>query len=518
MSAESQAKTKMEAVPKKWVPFWSESRDDGDSCYEAIFLGDNVTFLCWNGPGYSVIESLQVRGHEILPDDSSEAPYVFDREELDMLNREQGPVDLASCYDRLHRIVADYYAHIDLRVHKFITLYLIHGYVLTRSIGTAFVWLVGGPRSGKSTLQMIAEKVGYRPFAGVTPSEPSIYRTLGHSVEYGPLVIVKEYQRASEDMKLLAREGDIPGSTTPRCDKENDRQVVHHYHLYGSRLVGSNRTFGDEADADRYHPVKCIHMKPKRPRAELIRDPRVNEELTFLRKDLLLWKVANFGQFCVPFIDPQGRITEGRDWEHYGGIIYLASIISPELEAEVRGYVMESLTDTEKESKDSQRAFLLSIIEDLADSIHLTEGKYQIRSSEIWTKVVEQTKPLIENGQAVEQKRIGPDGHTMTQTSVGRLIKDQLAGHTDRWTDKDSKTVRGYWWLPETLKALRGESMTGQTGSTRSGGIEVKKTRGSLDNETDTQTVSESPEEPLGPVQPIQAVQPVQAAEEADKP
>ena len=237
-------------VRKLCVPYWALE----EQCFEAVKVQGKDQFLTWDGAKFTFSEDLENGiGAIIKPLDYTASPYTFLLEEIESAT----VPSVAELYSELHEIISSYYSHLDSRLLKFCALYIIHSYILTKSIGTIFMWFVGRKRSGKNTIQLIAEKSGYRAFSGVNPSESAIYRTLGCEVEYAPLIIVREYQYANENMKTIAREGDIPGSTVPRSDKVGDIFVVNHYHLHGSRIVGSNKLFGEEADMDRYRYRVC---------------------------------------------------------------------------------------------------------------------------------------------------------------------------------------------------------------------------------------------------------------------
>ena len=174
-------------------------------------------------------------------------------------NRTLRPPSLGDVFSETHRIVSDYYAHPDDGAQKFLALYLVHSYILGKSLGTIFIWLVGAKRTGKTTLQMIAEEIGYRAFGGVDPSEASIYRTLGHEVEYAPLVICREYEHATDLMRRIQREGNIPGGTVSRNDKnDSGNYEPNEYFLYGSLINASNKLFGEDVDL----PGSCREGRP----------------------------------------------------------------------------------------------------------------------------------------------------------------------------------------------------------------------------------------------------------------
>ncbi|MFP3131595.1 MAG: hypothetical protein RXR51_08490, partial [Nitrososphaeria archaeon] len=232
--------SKFDVVKEKiYVPFWYDPRTN--QVFEAVRINEKDVFLYYDG-GFKLGEWIDTESKRIMPVQYMD-PYIFAA-----LPENLEPPKLTDLYNEVYEIFRDYYYHSDPRVHKFLSLYIIHSYLVSKSIGTVFVWLIGAKRSGKTTVQLIAESLGYRPIASVGPSEAAIYRTLGYEVEYAPLVIIKEFERASELMKEISREGDIPGTVVSRADKEGDRIIVRNYHVYGSKIVASNRLHGDEAD------------------------------------------------------------------------------------------------------------------------------------------------------------------------------------------------------------------------------------------------------------------------------
>jgi hypothetical protein len=393
----------------------------------------------------------------------------------------------------VYEIFKDYFYHSDPRVHKFLSLYIIHSYLVSKSIGTVFVWLIGAKRSGKTTVQLIAESLGYRPVSGVGPSEAAIYRTLGYEVEYAPLVIIKEFERASELMKEISREGDIPGTVVSRADKEGDRIIVRNYHVYGSKIVASNRLHGDEADMDRYHIIKTEHGKPTKPRSDLYRNSSVIEKINDIRNKLLLWKLANFSNFIVPPQDD--KITEGRDWEHYGGIITLAGMISPELKQEMYDYILEIIKEKAEDEQNSAVIITAKAILGLAELKKQITGidnvkRIRIPFNEIWQKLAEDCTPITDprTGDIV---KLQASDKLITPQFLGKLIREQLFGHKELW--KENQVVyRGYSWSIEELEKLK-TLVTEVTEVTGFSKIDTKNQTNLIINETDSANPQNTP-------------------------
>jgi|GEM_PF-5856185 len=497
------ALSKFDIVKQKlYVPFWYDPILG--QTFEAVRIGGKDVFLYYDG-GFKITEWIDTESERIMPVQYMH-PYVFVS-----LPENLEPPKLSDIYNEVYEIFRNYFYHSDPRVHKFLSLYIIHSYLVSRSIGTVFVWLIGAKRSGKTTVQLIAESLGYRPVSGVGPSEAAIYRTLGYEVEYGPLIIIKEFERASELMKEISREGDIPGTVVPRADKEGDRIVVRNYHIYGSKIVASNRLHGDEADMDRYHIIKTEHGKPTKPRSDLYRNPNVMEKLNDIRNKLLLWKLANFSSFNVPPEDE--KITEGRDWEHYGGIITLAGMISPELKQEMYEYILEIIKEKAEDEQNSVVALTAKAILGLAEKQKELIGidnvkRVRIPFADIWQKLAEDCTPITDPRTGDIVKLQAPDGKVLTYTSLGKLIKEQLFGHKELW--KENQVVyRGYSWSIEELEKLKTlvTSVTEVTGFSK---IDAKNQTNLIINETDNNDPQNTPKNNSpNPQKPVTAVTPV---------
>ena len=434
--------------PKVYVPFWNDG-----PCYEAVRMNGKDIFFYTEGGHVRTCEYIDTAACRVHP-----TQYVSSYEFPSV------PVvipTLNEIFDRVHNIVSSYYYHPDARLLKFLSLYIIHSYILTRSIGSVFLWFIGARRSGKTTYQIICDKLGYRPFSGVAPSDASIYRTLGWEVEYGPMIIIREFEKASDIMREINREGDIPGAWIPRVDKEYERQIVRSYHVYGSRVCASNKLHGEDADDDRYMFIRSVHGKPAKPRNQLYRNKEVASDLNETRNEILLWKLANYDQFTVP--DSDSQLTEGRDWEHYGGIITLAKMISEDMEAEMRGFLSEYLNQKEEDSKNTTISLIASIILKRAKEGALKEGiMVKIPSETIWHDLQDQCSPFYDDkGNMSTTKLTAPDGRTISTTWVGRVIKEQLFGRRTAWREGQNAGIRGYQWTEDDLKALEGASVAG---------------------------------------------------------
>jgi len=481
------ALSKFDIVKQKlYVPFWYDPTTN--QVFEAVRINEKDVFLYYDG-GFKITEWVDTERKRIMPEQYM-YPYIFAT-----LPEYSEPPKLSDLYNEVYEIFSDYFYHSDKRVHKFLSLYIIHSYLVSRSIGTAFVWLIGAKRSGKTTVQLIAESLGYRPVSGVGPSEAAIYRTLGYEVEYGPLIIIKEFERASELMKEISREGDIPGTVVNRADKEGDRIVVRNYHIYGSKIVASNRLHGDEADMDRYHVIKTEHGKPNKPRSELYRNSTVMERLNDIRNKLLFWKLANFSSFNVPAEDD--IIQEGRDWEHYGGIITLAGMISSELKQEMYDYILEIIKEKAEDEQNSVVALTAKAILDLAELKKQIIGidnitRVRIPFADIWQKLAEDCTPISTDPHTGDIVKLqAPDGKILTYTSLGKLIKEQLFGHKELW--KENQVVyRGYSWSIEELEKLKA-MVTGVAVVTGFSKIDTKTQTNLIINETNRDNPQNTP-------------------------
>ncbi|MDG6934362.1 MAG: hypothetical protein JRN68_06655 [Nitrososphaerota archaeon] len=477
-----------------YVPFWATN----GSCYEAVKIAETDAFLTYDHGQFSTVEFVETPTLKVIPTQFSN-PYQFD-------SVPDRVPSLDEVYKELHEVMRSYFAYPDHRVHKFLALYLIHSYMLPRSLGTIFLWFIGAKRTGKTTFQLISESVGYRPFAGVGTSEAALYRTLGYEIEYAPLIIIKEFERASDLMKEVTREGDIPGTVVPRADKEGDRMVVRNYHVYGSRVVASNKLHGDDADMDRYHLVRAIKGRPARPRVELYRNKQVLAKLQKIRNDLLLWKVARYGGFEVPSTDD--RIPDGRDWEHYGGIITLAGMIDEELKEDMYSYIVEYLKQKTEEEKSSSLMVLTKAILELAD-MRRSDGTYAYKRGstcfipfeDIWQRVKSECTTFFEpNGNPSQTKVTGPDGKILSTTMAGKLIKEQLLGQKEQWREgKD--VIKGYSWSEDALTAVR-SFVTGVTNVTGLDGFYAENKVSEQNNETENKQTEKSAQNRVKPATP----------------
>jgi hypothetical protein len=122
----------------KHVPFY---RVD-DRCFEAIEMEDGkVVFLTHEGKKYTALPEIDANESLVVrPESYMASPYLFTAKELE----EAVPPSLPDLYRRVLEFVRDYFSHPDPRVHKFVAMYILHGYMLLKSNGTAFLWL-GGP-------------------------------------------------------------------------------------------------------------------------------------------------------------------------------------------------------------------------------------------------------------------------------------------------------------------------------------------------------------------------------------
>jgi len=472
-TAQVEKQKKTESKQRIHVPAYFSEK----ACFEAIQLDGREVFLTHEQGYFDTFDVLELSEIDEAWPVQFTKPYVFHD-----IPREAKP--LTELFEELHQVWSTYFAHPDERVIDFLTLFDLYSYMASKGPGCIQVFLIGGIRTGKNTAQIIAEETGYRAFGGVDPSEAAIYRILGYKVQYAPLIILKEYERASAVMKQISRESDIPGSKVLRADKDNDSFTVHGYYVYGPRLAGANKlpSFAD-ADIDRIHTIKTVRAKPLRPRAELSISIGVKEKLQRLRNELLAWRVKNYASFEFPVQDPKGQF-EGRDWEHYCGIITLASMVNNQLEERIRQYIADVLEEVSEDTRSSIEGIVAQAVVDISEYERFkTLNGIQVPFGEIWQKLQETCTPVVENGNQAPGKLIAPDGRLLTSTTVGKLLKEQLYGKRKTWRDADSKVVKGYAWTDTELSLVK-RLVTGVTSVTGFKPLETPSDDKSQNHET----------------------------------
>jgi hypothetical protein len=500
-SAKEQEPKKKSVSLQFYIDFLGDSWGHSWGPREAVSDQGRNLFLFLKDDGFMTCEKVEEPERDVLPVQECLVPYVICNEDLTKPN-----TDIGELYADLHAFMSDYYVHRDPRVTKFLALYFIASYVLLRAPGIIQVWLVGKRRSGKTTLQLLAKQFCYRAFGGVNPSEASIYRFLGHLQEFAPTILVAEYDKASAFMREICREGDIPGSTVPRCDEEGRRQVVHHYHIFGARINVSNGLHGEDRDLDRVHAIHSTKGQPNRPRSDLWLNEGVMERVRSLRVRLLLWKLRNFARLRIPGEDPKHQINEGRDWEHYAAIITLASFVDSKLEDEIRTYVDESLEGMEREAGEGKTGVLVKALSVLLNEKHIEGGVYQISFASIWEETGKDATPFVaDSGTEVKNKLVLENGEILTTTRAGRILKDELGGKKTSWWEGKTKT-KGYEWTEENAREIKnGTGGTSGTGleertASRDGQKQPRNAKQGKISDSDT---SDSAGKPVPPVQPV---------------
>jgi len=472
---------------------------------EAVSEGGRTVFIFERDGDFTFSPNIEEEERIVVPVQECLVRYVVKGEDLI-----DPKIQLADVYADLLAFMSDYYVHRNPTVTKFLALYFIASHVLLRAPGIVHVWLVGKRRSGKTTLQLLAGQFCYRAFGGVNPSAASIYRFLGHQEEYAPTILVAEYDKATEFMREICREGDIPGSTVPRCDDENGHQVVHHYHIYGARINASNSLHGEDRDMDRVHVIRSTKGRPKRPRSDLWLNADAMEEVSALRARLLLWKLRTFSGLIIPGEDPKRRVSEGRDWEHYAAVITLASMIDADLEAEIRNYVDECLEGMEREAGEGKTGALVKALggeDGLFDEKHLQGERYQVSFKEIWERVKKDASPFLNNdGKEVENKLVLESGEVLTTTRAGKILKDELEGSKTSWREGNGTKVKGYEWTEESAREIRdGTGGTSRTGSSEGQASEYPQKQALRGKQGENQPVKSdaSSQKPVPPAQPV---------------
>lgn len=434
---------KNEKRKKEIVAYKYSKKGKGRSLYEAIILAGKPVFVTYD---YSRSGSGQIRIEEkieeedriIKPPYREECPYeCYEFANLDELQdfvKQAKSTSIGQLYLKAKELVLEYN---DQDKHKLILIAsdIVFSYFQDKFATTHYDSIVGDNDSGKSSLGITFEALGYRPVYMIDPSAANIFRCLG-TIEPGQCTIILDeadkIDKSPEMMAILKTGYQLDGKV-PKINTNTLRQEF--FYTYALKIIIGERSMSLTEAKGVYDRTFSFTAYPGDSTFDIKEtlNPQGNEkcqsrlaQIHSFRKLMLIYRLIHFGDL-VEDIDTG---LKRRNRELCKPMLQLFHDATDDIQNEIKPMLEHFLNVKKQRRGNAIEAALHPIITDLISG----NGK-ELSVSEIWGMIIKDQ----EIGGYYDEKRPNEfqtsDYGTIHRNSITNIICDKLGAvkkHTER--------------------------------------------------------------------------------------
>ena len=306
LSGGAKPKGKGSKDDKREFPAYKYSNKGKGSLHEAAIINGRPIFLKYEDNEVKVVKKIEETNRLIRPPYSEEYPYepyeFADIEEIQSLVKQAKSISIDSLYFRGKETVEEYNDQ-DYKKLVLIATDILYSYFQDKFATTHYVSIVGDNDSGKSSLGITFEAIGYRPVYMTDPSAANIFRCLG-SIESGQCTIILDEADKidkSPEMMAILKTGYQLNGKVPKINTNTLRQEF--FFTYGLKVIISERSMSlTEAKGvyDRTFSFTAYAGDPKFDIKETL-NPQANaacqgrlDRLRSFRKLMLIYRLVHF--------------------------------------------------------------------------------------------------------------------------------------------------------------------------------------------------------------------------------
>ena len=363
------------------------------SLHEAVILSGKPVFIKYDeGTGQvRVVEEIWEGSRIIKPPYPEECPYesyqFANIEEIQGFVKQAKSTNVGSLYLKAKGYVQDFNDQ-DHNKLVLIASDIIFSYFQDKFATTHYDSIVGDNDSGKSSMGMTFEAMGYRPVYMTDPSAANIFRCLGSTEPGQCTIILDEADKIdkSPEMMAILKTGYQLNGKVPKINTNTLRQEF--FYTYALKIIISeksmslteakgvhDRTFSFTAYAgDSKFDIK----ETLNPQGNTDCQNRLDEILAF-RKLLLIYRLVHFKDH-VPDIETG---LKRRNRELCKPILQLFQGSTPEIQDEIKSMLEHFLAAKKQRKENTIEVALYPIIISLV-SEHGTE----LPASHLWGTII----------------------------------------------------------------------------------------------------------------------------------
>ncbi|WP_161486429.1 hypothetical protein [Candidatus Nitrosocosmicus hydrocola] len=427
--------------------------------YEAILVNSKPYFMTIIDGQLELVDQIEQGTRILRPPHEEEyiyKPLAFESEEeiwrlIDICRT----LTIDSLFSKINEFVSMFLIH-----HKYVIDYIsaliTFSYFQDRYPTVPYTMFVSDNGSGKSTIGDIIEMLGYRCVNLTDPTTANVYRIFG-KIETGQCILVlDEVDKIDQsDMMSVLKSGYERNKTVTRTNNQSNSQ--DHYYAYGLKIMLGERT-PDPSKArgvlDRTFIISNFKGKPNLDikeikNAESGHNIRVKEQLEFLRKSLMIYRLIHFN---AEITDIETGL-EGRDKELSKPIlqVFFDSQALPKVEKSFEVLINEKHDRKANSLERDALEVIVDLFVDFQDGV--------IPFSAIWSSLIEKT-----NGHINEYKshQLETESHgTIYKTPFSKMLRDKFGAKDPE--NRNSAVRLLFFDIDKTKRHL--ESYTKDNGS-----------------------------------------------------
>lgn len=377
---------------KREFPAYKFSNKGKGPLHEAAILNGRPLFLKYEDNEVKLVEKIEEANRIIRPPYSEEYPYepyeFADIEEIQSFVNQAKSTSIDSLYLVAKQIVEEYNDQ-DCKKIVLIATDILFSYFQDKYATTHYISIVGDNDSGKSSLGITFEAVGYRPVYMTDPSAANIFRCLG-SIEPGQCTIILDEADKidkSPEMMAILKTGYQLNGKVPKINTNTLKQEF--FFTYGLKIIISersmslteakgvyDRTFSFTAYAgDSKYDIK----ERLNPQGNAASQSRLDRLRSF-RKLMLIYRLVHFN-------DQVQDIETGlkrRNRELCKPVLQLFYDCRQEIQIEIKSMIEHFLAIKKHRKENTIEVALYSLITNL-----VAECGAEISASAIWGRIAD---------------------------------------------------------------------------------------------------------------------------------
>lgn len=271
-----EAETEEEEKKSRFIHKYST----GVPLLEAVTIGDQPCFVQMKNEGkldINILPEYDIGDIVLKPRSKNNylcEPIVFKSKEevLYYLELAKKLTDGKLNFDKIFQLVKTISKKYEVLDHHHIILLVadtIYSYFQDKFATTHYVMLVGDNSSGKNSILLNFEALGYHVLMGTSYSGPNIIRALGPG-EAGQITIAEDEIESMDDdpnKKNIVKSGyTLRGSRIPKIDLNNSADTQQFYSAFCFKMFASEKSL-DELKSrgflDRTFVIQCLAGRPK---------------------------------------------------------------------------------------------------------------------------------------------------------------------------------------------------------------------------------------------------------------
>jgi hypothetical protein len=289
--------------------------------YEAILVGHKPYFVTHIDGQIELVEQIEQDTRILKPpheEDYVYAPLSFEDEiELENFVAMSKTLKIDMLFTKTNEMVSKFIVH-HKHVIDYFSALILFSYFQDKYPTVPYTMFVADNGSGKSSVGDLFEMLGYRCVNMTDPTTANVYRIFGN-IETGQCTLVLDEAEKidSNEIMSILKSGYERGKIITRTNNQTGKQ--EHFHAFGLKIMLAERTphpSKAKGVLDRTFINSNFKGKPELDikeikNAEHGRQLKVKQELEFLRKSLLIYRIVHFNDAIIDInIGLEGRDKE----------------------------------------------------------------------------------------------------------------------------------------------------------------------------------------------------------------